>query len=241
MISRFFCPGPLQPGTEIALPREVAHHAERVLRLAVGEELVLFDGSGAEFAGRLTALGGQARAEIGERSEPLRESPLRLTLAQALASADKMDWVIQKAVELGVDQVIPVAAERSVLKLAGERAGKRLMHWRQVAVAACEQCGRNRLPEIAEVQPLAGYLADHREGALRLLLDPVAGQRLAELSRPAGPVHLLIGPEGGWAEAELKAARVAGCTAIRLGPRILRTETAGLAVISALQALWGDF
>jgi 16S rRNA (uracil1498-N3)-methyltransferase len=241
MISRFFCPGPLLPGTEIALPREVAHHAERVLRLAVGEEVVLFDGSGAEFAGRLTALGAGARVAVTERREPLRESPLQLSLVQALASGDKMDWVIQKAVELGVAGVIPVAAERCVLKLAGERADKRLAHWRQVAVAACEQCGRNRIPEIAEVQPLPRYLADRDEGVLGLLLDPLSGQRLAELSRPIGAVHVLIGPEGGWTETELKAARAAGCTPIRLGPRVLRTETAGLAVVAAVQALWGDY
>lgn len=241
MISRFFCPGPLQAGTEIALPREVAHHAERVLRLCVGDEVVLFDGSGAEFSACLSALGAQPRARLADRREPQRESPLSLTLVQALAGGDKMDWVIQKAVELGVAGVIPVAAERSVLKLAGERAAKRLAHWRQVAVAACEQSGRNRIPEIADVQPLSRYLAEHREGPLRLLLDPLPGQRLAELPRPAGPVHLLIGPEGGWAEPELRAARAADCIPIRLGPRVLRTETAGLAVIAALQTLWGDF
>jgi len=242
MISRFFCPGPLQAGVEIALPREVAHHAGRVLRLALGDEVVLFDGSGAEFAACLTALGAQARARIGARREPLRESPLQLTLVQALASGDKMDWVIQKAVELGVAAVIPVAAERSVLKLAGERAEKRLAHWRQVVVAACEQCGRNRLPEVADILPLARYLAGPREGVLRLLLDPLAaGRRLADLARPAGPVHLLIGPEGGWSETELAAARAAACTPIRLGPRVLRTESAGLAVSAALQTLWGDF
>lgn len=241
MISRFFCPGPLQAGADIALPREVAHHAERVLRLAVGDEVVLFDGGGAEFAARLIALGPQARAAITTRREPARESPLLLTLVQALASGDKMDWVIQKAVELGVAAVIPVAAERSVLKLSGERADKRLAHWRQVVVAACEQCGRNRMPEVAEVLPLGRYLAAHRHGVLRLVLDPLGGQRLADLARPAGPVHLLIGPEGGWSDAELAATRAAACSPVRLGPRVLRTESAGLAVIAALQTLWGDF
>jgi 16S rRNA (uracil1498-N3)-methyltransferase len=241
MISRFFCPGPLHAGTDFPLPREVAHHAERVLRLGVGAEVVLFDGSGAEFPARLTALGGQPRVRIDRRREPLRESPLDLTLVQALAGGDKMDWVIQKAVELGVSGVLPVAAERSVVKLAGERADKRLAHWRQVAVAACEQCGRNRVPEIGAILPLPRYLAGQRAGFLRLLLDPEGGRRLAELPRPEGPVHLLIGPEGGWAEGELKVARSAGCVPIRLGPRVLRTETAGLAVAAALQTLWGDY
>lgn len=241
MISRFFCPGPLVEGTEIALPRELAHHADRVLRLAVGDEVVLFDGSGAEFPARLTALGGHARAELIGRLEPVRESPLPIVLVQALAAGDKMDWVIQKAVELGVAAIVPVAAERSVLKLAGERADKRLTHWRQVVVAACEQCGRNRIPEVSDVQPLARYLVDRRESATRLLLDPLPGRRLAELARPEGSLHVLIGPEGGWAEAELKAARAAGCIPVSLGPRVLRTETAGLAVISTLQTLWGDF
>jgi 16S rRNA (uracil1498-N3)-methyltransferase len=241
MISRFFCPGPLVEGTDIALPREVAHHAERVLRLAAGDEVILFDGSGAEFSARLTVLGARAGAWISARQAPERESPLALTLVQALASGDKMDWIIQKAVELGVSGVIPVAAERSVLKLAGERAEKRLAHWRQVVVAACEQCGRNRVPEVAEVAPLPRYLGEHRSGILRLLLDPLEGRRLTELARPEGAVHLLVGPEGGWSEAELQAARAAGCTSIRLGPRVLRTETAGLAVTAALQTLWGDF
>ena len=240
MISRFFCPGPLHSGAQIALPRELAHHAERVLRLAVGEEVVLFDGSGAEFPARLLALGPQARAEITDCREPARESPLSVTLVQALASGDKMDWVIQKAVELGAAAVIPVAAQRSVLKLAGERAGRRQGHWRQVAVAACEQCGRNRIPPIAEVRPLARYLEEPWEGRWRLLLDPAEGRRLVDLPRPTGPVHVLVGPEGGWSEAELAAARAAGCMPIRLGPRVLRTETAGLAVLAALQALWGD-
>lgn len=241
MISRFFCPGPLGADTELTLPREVAHHAERVLRLGVGDALVLFDGSGAEFHGVLTAVGAQARVRLSGRAAPLRESPLQLTLVQALASGDKMDWVIQKAVELGVAAVIPVAAERSVLKLAGERAEKRLAHWRQVVVSACEQCGRNQVPEVAEVVSLGSYLARHGGSILRLQLEPQAGQRLAALPPPAGPVHLLVGPEGGWSEGELAAAHKAGCTPIRLGPRVLRTETAGIAVISALQTLWGDF
>ncbi|MDY0011605.1 MAG: 16S rRNA (uracil(1498)-N(3))-methyltransferase [Rhodocyclaceae bacterium] len=241
MISRFFCPLPAAPEGEVALPREVAHHAERVLRLVVGDELVLFGGDGAEYAARLVSLGREPRAEILARRAPERESPLAVTLVQALASGDKMDWVVQKAVELGAVAVAPVAAERSVLKLAGERADKRQAHWRQVAVSACEQCGRNRVPEILPVRTLTACLAEPAGNALRLMLDPAAPGGLGDLGRPTGPVHILIGPEGGWSPAELAAARQAGVRGVRLGPRVLRTETAGLAMLAALQALWGDF
>lgn len=241
MISRFFCPLPEDPAGEVALPREVGHHAERVLRLAVGDPVVVFSGDGYEYSARLTALGGQPRAELLARHGPQGEPSLALTLVQALASGDKMDWVVQKAVELGAVAVAPVAAERSVVKLAGERALKRQAHWQQVAVAACEQCGRNRVPVILPVRSLASYLADNTHGGVRVLLDPEAPLGLADLPRPGRGVHILIGPEGGWSPAELAAARQAGAQGVRLGPRVLRTETAGLAALAALQTLWGDF
>jgi 16S rRNA (uracil1498-N3)-methyltransferase len=240
MTPRFFCPQPLHAGAEIALPGAAAHHAERVLRLAPGAEVVLFDGAGMECRAQLTALGRAPRARVLETCEPRRESPLSITLVQALASSDKMDWIVQKATELGVAALVPIAAERSVLKLAGERAEKRLEHWRQVVVSACEQCGRNRLPEVLPVQALVGYLAEAPRELPRLILAPGAATALADLP-PAPAVHVLIGPEGGWAPAELEAAAAAGCTPLRLGPRVLRTETAGLAASAALQALWGDF
>jgi len=222
------------------LPAAVAHHAERVLRLAVGDPVTLFDGQGGECAASILAFGREALARLGPRLAIECESPLQITLVQALASGDKMDWIVQKAVELGVAAVQPVAAERSVLKLAGERADKRVAHWQQVAVAACEQSGRNRVPVVGEILPLAKYLARPFDGT-RLILAPGADGALARKARPGRPVAILIGPEGGWSPAELDLAARAGCAPLALGPRVLRTETAGLAALAAMQTMWGDF
>ncbi|HRP98592.1 MAG TPA: 16S rRNA (uracil(1498)-N(3))-methyltransferase [Rhodocyclaceae bacterium] len=241
MISRFFCPDRLPPAGTIELPDALAHHAVRVLRLADGDPLVLFDGHGGEYAARLVAHGRQWGAELLGHKPVERESPLELVLVQALASGDKMDWIVQKAVELGVAAVVPVRAERSVLRLSDERAARRRSHWQQVAVAACEQSGRNRVPQIAAIADLRSYLAESRAVGDRLVLAPDAAHRLSALARPAGPVHLLIGPEGGWTPDELAACQAAGVTRVGIGPRVLRTETAGLAAVSALQARWGDF
>jgi len=240
MNPRFFCPDGLLPASDMPLPSAVAHHAERVLRLAVGDPVTLFDGQGGECAASILAFGKQPLARLGPRLAIERESPLQITLVQALASGDKMDWVVQKAVELGVAAVQPVAAERSVLKLAGERADKRVAHWQQVAVAACEQSGRNRVPVVGEIQPLAKYLARPFDGT-RLILAPGADGALARKARPARPLAILIGPEGGWSPAELDLAARAGCEPLALGPRVLRTETAGLAAMAAMQTVWGDF
>lgn len=241
MVSRFFCPEPLPPEGDFALPEPVVHHAVRVLRMQAGEHIVLFDGRGGEVEAVLEGQGKRWSARLVERRAVECESPLQIVLVQALASADKMDWVVQKAVELGVAAVLPVRASRSVLKLAGERADKRVAHWRDVAVSACEQSGRNRVPKVAGIVDLRAYLAQPRDGVQRLVLDPVGGQRLAELGRPQGACHLLIGPEGGWSDDELAACRAAGCGGVTLGPRVLRTETAGLAAVAAMQALWGDY
>ncbi len=241
MVSRFFSPEPLPQDGCFELPEALAHHAVRVLRMSAGDRMVLFDGSGDEVEAVLEGQGKRWSARLEVRRVVARESPLQLVLVQALASADKMDWVVQKAVELGVSAVIPVRASRSVLKLTGERADKRVAHWREVAVSACEQSGRNRVPQVADIVDLRDYLAQHRNGPQRLILDPVGGRRLAELGRPAGVCHILIGPEGGWSEEELVACQTAGCDGVTLGPRVLRTETAGLAVLAAMQALWGDF
>ena len=240
MNPRFFCPEGLLPDSDMALPAPVAHHAERVLRLAVGDAVVLFDGRGGECAATLLALGKQPVARLGPRLAVERESPLALTLVQALASGDKMDWIVQKAVELGVAAVQPVAAERSVLKLSGERADKRVAHWQQIAVAACEQSGRNRVPAVGAILPLEKYLAQDSDGR-RMILAPGADAALARKAPPVGPLAILIGPEGGWSPAELRLAAHAGCEPLALGPRVLRTETAGLAALAAIQTLWGDF
>ncbi|WP_300435022.1 16S rRNA (uracil(1498)-N(3))-methyltransferase [Zoogloea sp.] len=240
MNPRFFCPDGLLPASDMPLPAAVAHHAERVLRLAVGDPVTLFDGQGGECAASILAFGKQPLARLGPRLAIERESPLQITLVQALASGDKMDWVVQKAVELGVAEVQPVAAERSVLKLAGERADKRVAHWQQVAVAACEQSGRNRVPVVGEILPLAKYLARPFDGT-RLILAPGADGALARKARPTRPLAILIGPEGGWSPAELDLAARAGCEPLALGPRVLRTETAGLAALAAMQTVWGDF
>jgi len=240
MNPRFFCPDGLLPASDMPLPAAVAHHAERVLRLAVGDPVTLFDGQGGECAASILAFGREALARLGPRLAIECESPLQITLVQALASGDKMDWIVQKAVELGVAAVQPVAAERSVLKLAGERADKRVAHWQQVAVAACEQSGRNRVPVVGEILPLAKYLAGPFDGT-RLILAPGADGALARKARPGRPVAILIGPEGGWSPAELDLAARAGCAPLALGPRVLRTETAGLAALAAMQTMWGDF
>jgi 16S rRNA (uracil1498-N3)-methyltransferase len=232
MNPRFFCPEGLLPDSDMPLPAAVAHHAERVLRLAIGDEVILFDGAGGECAATLLALGKQPVARLGPRLAMERESPLAITLVQALASGDKMDWIVQKAVELGAVAVQPVAAERSLLKLSGDRAAKRVAHWQQIAVSACEQSGRNRVPVVGEILPAQG---------LRLILAPGADGALARRAPPGGPLSVLIGPEGGWSPSELALAEHAGCAPLALGPRVFRTETAGLAALAALQTLWGDF
>lgn len=238
MSSRFYFPDILPVDDDVVFTSEAAHHALRVLRLAAGEPVVLFDGAGHERAARLEVRGKQAVAVGGVWQAVDRESPAEITLVQALVSADKMDWVIQKAVELGAARIIPALTERSVLRLTGERAEKKLAHWRQIVVSACEQCGRNRLPAVSPVVGLATYLA-RAERAVRLILSP-DGERLSRLGLQPGAVHLLVGPEGGWSEGELSLCAQSG-KKISLGPRILRTETAGLAAIAALQLALGDF
>jgi 16S rRNA (uracil1498-N3)-methyltransferase len=177
-----------------------------------------------------------------ERHDPVeRESPLPVTLVQALSSGERMDLTIQKAVELGVARIVPVESERCVVRLKGERAEKRVAHWRQVAISACEQCGRNRIPEVRMISPLEVWLAAEKNDALRWVLLPGAHTALRDLPRPQKPVELLVGPEGGLTDAEADAAQRAGYQPVRLGPRVLRTETAAPALLAALQALWGDF
>ncbi len=204
--------------------------------------MVLFDGGGREVPAVIESVQrDRVLVRLGEALSPLRESVLRIRLAQAISARERMDYTIVKAVELGVEALAPVAARRSVVRLDEDRAGKRLAHWQSLVVSACEQCGRNRLPSVEPVLPLAQWLASLPAGGeeLRLLLHPGPGQRLREL-HPAAAVTLLVGPEGGFAPDEVAAALAAGFLSVCLGPRILRTETAGPAAIAALQALWGD-
>jgi 16S rRNA (uracil1498-N3)-methyltransferase len=237
--ARFHCPGPLASGARIVLPERVAHHV-RVLRLAAGDSLVLFSGEGGEHEATLLRVDKrEAVAEIGAWSGRDVESPLSLVLAQGISAAEKMDYTIQKCVELGVTRIEPLQTTKAVVRLDGERALRRLAHWRQIAVSACEQCGRNTIPEVAPVAQLRDWLATVAE-PLRLLLSPRAETRVGDLPRSDGPILLLSGPEGGLAPEEERAALVAGFTPLRLGPRILRTETAALAALAALQSHFGD-
>jgi 16S rRNA (uracil1498-N3)-methyltransferase len=240
MNPRFFCPQPLAPRSLAELPAAAAHHALRVLRLSVGDAVTLFNGEGGEYPGRIVEAGRAVRVQLAEWNFLERESPLDITLAQALPSGDKMDFVVQKAVELGVARIQPLLAARSVVRLSGERAERRVEHLRQVAASACEQCGRNRVPEIAPILDLRqwlGQLAQDNE-IQRLLLSPQGGRRPRELA--GNRFLLLVGPEGGLDAEEVSAAKLAGFADLSLGPRILRTETAGPAALAALAALHGD-
>lgn len=240
MPSRFHCPRPLETGISFVLPTDVAHHALRVLRLRYGEPVHVFDGSGTEYRGALIELDGEVGVVLGDKVETVSEAPLRVTLVQALAVADKMDWIVQKAVELGAHAVQPVEAERSVLKLAGDRSAKRVERWNQIAVSAAEQCGRSQLCGVEGICSLPDWLS-RSVGGTSWILTPEGGTRLSAMPRPEAGVSLLIGPEGGWSEKEVAQALAAGCQPVQLGPRVLRTETAGLAAIAAMMSLWGDF
>ncbi|MDB5867475.1 MAG: ribosomal methyltransferase RsmE [Betaproteobacteria bacterium] len=223
-------------------PRDQAHHVAHVLRLAAGDAVTVFDGRGHEYAGVIERISKSAvTLRVGDPELVNRESPLSVTLAQGISSGERMDFTVQKAVELGITAIQPLATERSVVKLSAERAAKRVEHWRGVAASACEQSGRNRVPEVFPVASLTGWLARVPSGALRLTLSLGAASTLRELPRPAGGIVLLVGPEGGLSRREQDDAHAAGFTPLRLGPRVLRTETAALAALACLQATWGDF
>ena len=237
---RLYCDLALSPGAEIVLPEAAARHAVSVLRLQVGDALNLFNGEGGQYSATLVAVNKrETRARLLAFDATERESPVDITLALGISAGERMDYSLQKATELGVTSIQPLATERSVVKLAGERADKRVQHWQHVVIAACEQCGRNRVPTVAPVQKLFAYLADVDHGKRRLLLSPDAGTPLKQAA-PAAGVILLIGAEGGLAPAEYQAAQASGFEPVRLGPRILRTETAPVAALAVLQALWGD-
>jgi 16S rRNA (uracil1498-N3)-methyltransferase len=232
---------PLAAGTRVTLEGGAARHVTRVLRLRVGEALTLFNGSGGEYAASIEqSQGGRVAVAIGGQRAIERESPLALTLAQGVSRGERMDLVVQKATELGVSGLVPVLTERSVVRLTAQLAERRLNHWRAIAVAACEQSGRTRLPAIAAPVPLKDFLRSATDGVTRLLLSPGAAATLADVPRPVTAVMVLIGPEGGLAQAEQEAAVAAGFKAVRLGPRVLRTETAAIAALTLLQREFGD-
>lgn len=239
---RFYCDAKLGPGVQLELPENAANHASRALRLKAGDEAVLFNGDGADYLVELLRVSkGDVTAKVKSWTVIERESPLQVTLAQAISSGDRMDFTLQKSVELGVGAVQPLAAERSVVKLSGERAEKRREHWQNVVISACEQSGRAVVPNVAAPTAMLSWLGEMPEFSLKLMLSPTAEHSLHELPQPTGNICLLIGCEGGFAPQEVKAAESFGFTPVRLGPRVLRTETAALTALAAMQTLWGDF
>lgn len=241
-VTRVHVDQPLEPGARLELPAEAAGHLVRVLRLRPGDGFVLFNGDGRDFEATVLAADKRGlQVEVGQGRAVDRESPFRLVLLQGVARGEKMDLILQKATELGVAAVLPLFSERSEVKLDGARADRRLAHWRAVVASACGQSGRARVPDVAAPATLAAVLDSIPAGGLRLLLDPDGGLALPALSPPPGqPAYLAIGPEGGWSPRDRGQLQEAGFEGLRLGPRILRTETAGLAAIAALQVLHGD-
>ena len=246
-IPRIYTDQPLRPGTEVLLPEQAGEHVARVLRLERGHPLILFNGDGREYDAVLAALAKRAvTAEVAALREVDRESPLKLTLAQGIARGEKMDWILQKATELGVARIVPIVTERTEVKLDEERAERRVAHWRSVVASACEQCGRTRLPDIDAPQRLdrwLGALGD--DAALRLALLPEGDFTLrhflqVDMDTSQHGALLCVGPEGGFSDNDIALLTHAGFRGLRLGPRILRTETAGLAGIAALQSIAGD-
>lgn len=240
---RFYSPPPLPPGGTFDLPPDAAHHASRVLRLRVGDAVDIFDGIGNECRGLITDLGGK-HVTIGDirASSGKRESPLHAVLAQSLSGSEKMDWIIQKSTELGVKEFQPIVTERSVARLPADRVHKRLEHWQQVAISACEQCGRNVLPAIHAPLDIMAWLQQAESTPdTKYILLPEGAASLHDQAKPPGKAVLLIGAEGGFSEAESAAALRCGFIPVRLGARVMRTETAAIAALAALQTLWGDF
>ena len=238
-VSRFYTDQHLAEGNRLTLDKDSSHYLLHVLRLKPGNALVMFNGDGYEYNAQLEeATKKQATIHILEQLSPRRESPLHIEIGQGIARGERMDFVLQKSVELGVSSVTPLWTQRSQVQLDEKRLTKRLAHWQGVVVSACEQSGRLRLPDIRPPADLGDWLDTPAEG-LSLVLSPGSGKTLKDL-QPASHVRVLIGPEGGLEEGEVQAAEAKGFQTIGLGPRILRTETAALATLTALQVLWGD-
>ena len=237
---RFYCPQPLTIGATITLPEHVAHHVQ-VVRLAAGDHLTLFNGEGGEYTATINTVEKKRVTADIKLFEPREvELPYAITLAQALPEASKMDWIIEKAVELGVHAIQPLASQRCVVRLSAERAVKKMQHWQGVIVAASEQSGRNRLTALAEPVDVNQWL-QQKDMHVRILLSPRAEQSLSDWARhhPPQSVALMIGPEGGFTDKEEDLAIAQGVLMLSMGPRVLRTETAGVAAVAALNAVWG--
>lgn len=241
-MARFFVDIPLVCGNELTLPDTVLRHLQ-VLRLRVGDAFTLFNGRGGEYRASLLAIARrEAVCRIESFSPDGRESPLWIGLAQAVSSGERMDFTLQKGVEMGVNLFQPLDAERSVVKLSGDRADKRIARWQEIVIAACEQCGRSEIPQVLPIQPVQRWLAEATAQAdARLLLSPLGSGRFADLAHGPRRIWLMAGPEGGFTDKEERHALDAGWTPLRLGPRILRTETAALAAVASIQTLWGDY
>jgi len=237
---RAYTDAPLVLGQVVRLDPIASQHLARVLRLPMDAPVRIFNGDGCDYAGHIVGLKRDAvEVRLATREPAAPESPLRLTLAQCVARAEKMDWVVQKATELGVARIVPVVSERTEVRLEPDRAERRRAHWHGVAVAACEQCGRARVPEVAPLVELADFLAEPRgDGEQALVLDPDGTAGLGAVASSA--YCLLVGPEGGFSEREIAAATHAGFLPARLGPRVLRSETAGAAALAVLGARLGD-
>jgi 16S rRNA (uracil1498-N3)-methyltransferase len=239
-IPRIHCELTLGPGAQFSLSPDAAQHVAKALRLKAGDAIVVFDGRGGEYDALLTRVDkDRVDVKTAAHREVARESRLRVGLVQGLPEADKMDWIIQKAVELGVAWIQPIVCDRSVVRLSGERAAKRESHWQRVAIAACEQSGRDVIPEVRPTLTFMQWIAVPSD-VPRWRLDPSAASLASQPGAPS-PLELVVGPEGGFSEREESLADHRGCLTLSLGPRVLRTETAPLAALATIHALWGDF
>ena len=239
-LTRVYLDAPLEAGGRVALTGSAARHLTRVLRLRPGQALTLFNGGGGEYAATIEAVHGEkVEVAVGQAQALERESPLALTLAQGVSRGERMDLVVQKATELGASSIVPLLTERSVVRLSAPQAARKLEHWRAIAIAACEQSGRNRLPKVLSPVPLAEFLRQGASGS-RLLLSPTGSTRIQDVPTPVSSVTVLIGPEGGLTDDEQQAAVEAGFIPVRLGPRVLRTETAAITALALVQREFGD-
>jgi 16S rRNA (uracil1498-N3)-methyltransferase len=240
-LNRIYVPAALATDNDIALTPSGANHVARVLRMRIGEQLAVFDGLGNEFHAELVRIvGNNVTVRIGAQVTGTPQSPLKITLVQGISRGERMDWALQKATELGVNVIAPVITARSVVRLDEKQSAKKRDHWQQIVIGACEQSGRSHVPEVLAPISMRQYLLEHRKEGLRLVLSPTGPSALAGLTSMSTRVELLIGPEGGLDDEEIERAQTTGFVPVRLGPRVLRTETAAVTALTVLQAMWGD-